>query len=447
MNVGEMQRLLSVKAEREPGHRFGDLFGLLCDGDWLRLAHDHVARNPGSKTAGCDGVVMADFDEDPEGNLRRLAGSPQSGTFEACPVRRVNIPKPNGKVRPLGIPAVRDRVVQGAPRMALEPTFEADFVQQSFGFRPNRRTTDAIRDLTWSATEAKRFFRAIEGDIAAYFDTINRRRLVKRLRRRVKGAKILGLVWKSLRAGVMGRKLFKGTELGTPQGGVVSPLLANVYLHELDSHMRRYTALPDREKRRRRRRGLPNFVYVRYADDFVVLCNGIKEHALALREELHSFLSSSLRLSLSLEKTKVTHLDDGFDFLGFQLRRSMGAEGMGVKTTIADKAMRRHLDYLRAATAPGRTDDAVAAKIGALNHAIAGWCRYFQYTSRVSAGTISRRISRRGQFFPQFVWGQLEELPEAQVGHVQAQQAVRRLTPAGPGAESTKAPVQALQVQ
>ena len=104
-----------------------------------------------------------------------------------------------------------------------------------------------------------------------------------------------------------------------------------------------------------------------------------------LREELHSFLSSSLRLPLSLEKTKVTHLDDGFDFLGFRLRRSMGAEGMGVKTTIADKAMRRHLDYLRAATAPDRTDDAVAAKIRALNHAIAGWCRYFQPTSRASA--------------------------------------------------------------
>jgi hypothetical protein len=104
MNVGEMQRLLSVKAEREPGHRFGDLFGLLCDEDWLRLAHDHVARNAGRKTAGCDGVVMADFDEDLEGNLRRLAGSLQSGTFEACPVRRVNIPKPNGRVRPLGIP-------------------------------------------------------------------------------------------------------------------------------------------------------------------------------------------------------------------------------------------------------------------------------------------------------------------------------------------------------
>src|SRR3954469_18520356 len=269
--------------------------------------------------------------------------------------------------------------------MALEPIFEADFSQQSFGFRPNRCTMDAIRHLMSFTKEHTKYFWAIEGDISAYFDTIHHRKLMKLVGRRVKDAGLLDLIWKFLRAGVMERKLFKDTRLGTPQGGIVSPLLANVYLHELDKYMRRYTALSDREKRQRRRRGLPNFVYARYADDFVILCNGTKEHALALREELHSFLSSSLCLSLSLEKTKVTHLNDGFDFLGFRLRRSMGAEGMGVKTTIADSAMRRHLDYLRAATALDRTDDAIAAKILALNRAIAGWCRYFQYTSRASA--------------------------------------------------------------
>jgi RNA-directed DNA polymerase len=167
--------------------------------------------------------------------------------------------------------------------------------------------------------------------------------------------------------------------------GVVSPLLANVYLHELDKYMRRYTALSEAEKTARRRGGLANFVYTRYADDFVVLCNGTREQAEAMRQELHTFLASSLRLTLSLEKTKVTHLNDGFDFLGFHLRRCMGGSGVGVKTTISEKALQRHLDYLRAATAPTTHGDSVACKILALNRVIGGWCRYFQYTSKVAA--------------------------------------------------------------
>jgi group II intron reverse transcriptase/maturase len=385
MNIGEMQRSLSVKAEREPSHRFSDLYGLLCDMDWLRLAHGHVARNAGSKTAGCDGITMAGFDEDLEDNLRGLRESLMSGTFQASPVRRVNIPKGNGRMRPLGIPAIRDRIVQEAVRMALEPIFEADFCQNSFGFRPNRCTMDAIKYLTWSANERKKFFWVIEGDISAYFDTINHRRLIKLLRRRVRDTKLLDLVWNFLRAGVMERKLFKDTCLGTPQGGIVSPLLANVYLHELDKYMERYTALSTEEKTARREQGLANYVYIRYADDFVVLCNGTKGQAEALRAELHQFLASTLKLTLSLEKTRVTHLNDGFDFLGFHLRRCMGGSAMVVKITIADKAYQKHLDFLREATAPSTHHDSVVCKILALNRAIAGWCRYFQYTSKAAS--------------------------------------------------------------
>src|SRR5262245_18739104 len=331
MNVGEMQRLLSLKAEKSPGHRFDDLHGLICDMDWLWLAHDYVAQNAGSKTAGCDGVVMADFDRDAGGNLRRLREALRSGEFEACPVRRVYIPKANGKRRPLGIPSIRDRIVQEAVRMALEPIFEADFSQHSFGFRPNRRTMDAIRHLMCFTKEHTKYFWAIEGDISAYFDTIPHRELMKLVGRRVKDARLLDLIWKFLRAGVMERKLFKGTELGTPQGGIVSPLLANVYLHELDRFVERYTGLSKREKAERRRRGQANFAYARYADDFVVLCNGTREQAMALREELQTFLSDSLRLTLSMEKTKVTHLDEGFEFLGFRLQRSLGGKGMVTK--------------------------------------------------------------------------------------------------------------------
>src|SRR5204862_5496928 len=144
MNIGEMQRKLSQWATQDKERRFYGLHDLICREDWLRLAWLYVAQNAGSKTAGCDGMDMGEFEADLEGNLGKLRSALQTGTFEACPVRRVYIPKANGKYRPLGIPTIRDRIVQEAVRMALEPIYEADFSQYSFGFRPNRRTMDAI---------------------------------------------------------------------------------------------------------------------------------------------------------------------------------------------------------------------------------------------------------------------------------------------------------------
>lgn len=386
MNIGEMQRKLSLWAEQDKGRKFYGLFDLIRDMDWLRLAHDHVTQNAGSKTAGCDGLDMGAFDEDLEYNLLALHGALKAGTFEACPVRRVYIPKANGGVRPLGIPSIRDRIVQEAVRMAPEPIFEADFSRFSFGFRPNRCTMDAIRHLQFHMREFTKYFWVIEGDIASYFDTINHRKLMKLLGRRIDDDKFLDLIWGFLRAGVMERKLFKDTTLGTPQGGIISPLLANVYLHELDKFMEPYTDLSPWEKGRRRRdQRLANFAYSRYADDFVILCNGTKGQTLEMREKVRDFLAASLRLTLSMEKTKVTHLNDGFDFLGFHLRRSRGGrDGMVARVTISDKALTRHRDTLRAATTPDTHQDSFAAKILALNRVIAGWCRYFQYTSKAS---------------------------------------------------------------
>jgi group II intron reverse transcriptase/maturase len=220
VDVGDMQRKLSLWAAQDKTLRFYDLYHLLYDPDWLRLAHDDVAQNAGSVTAGCDGVTMDRFDEALEANLQRLAEELKSETFEPSPVRRVHIPKPNGKVRPLGIPAMKDRMVQEAMRMVLEPIFEADFSSYSFGFRPTRRTLDAIKCITWSTQESKKFFWVIEGDISSYFDTINHRKLLKLLRPRIKDEKLLRLIWKFLRAGVMEGKLFRDTTLGTPQGGI-----------------------------------------------------------------------------------------------------------------------------------------------------------------------------------------------------------------------------------
>jgi RNA-directed DNA polymerase len=378
MDIGEMQRSLSRKADQDKKHRFDDLFNLTFHPEWLRQAHDRVAGNAGSKTAGCDGLIMADFDQDLEGSLRRLADSLRSGSFEACPVRRVYIPKTNGKRRPLGIPSVRDRIVQEAVRMILEPILEADFLQDSYGFRPNRCTMDAVAHL-WPYLQRGSHW-VIEGDISSYFDTIHHRKLMKLLKRRVADGRLLDLIWQFLRAGVMERGLFKKTELGTPQGGIISPLLANVYLHELDSYLEPSLRLDRVERAKRRRHGLANFAYARYADDFVVLCNGTKEQAFAMRQEVHHFLAAELRLTLSLEKTRVTHLRDGFDFLGCHFLWKRSPRGKAAMIRISDGAMTKHLETIKVLTSPASTEDAVCAKLFALGRVIPGWCRYFQYT-------------------------------------------------------------------
>lgn len=390
MNIGEMQRKLSLWAEQNNHHRFFDLFHLIYDKDWLRLAHDYVKENADSITAGSDGINMKAFDEKLEINLQRLAQELKSGAFQPQPVRRVNIPKSNGKVRPLGIPSIRDRIVQEALRMILEPIYEADFSPYSFGFRPNRCTMDAIKCITWSAQEGKKYFWIIEGDISSYFDTINHRRLIKMLRRRIKDEKLIRLIWKFLRAGVMEGRLFRDTKSGTPQGGIISPLLANIYLNELDKYMQQYTGLSYKEKTARRKRGQSNFVYIRYADDFVVLCNGKRGQAEQLKEELHTFLKEKLRLDLSKEKTRITHLNDGFNFLGFKVERSQAASGMKTKVLIPKEAVVKLRRKIKVATDRATHRDSINCKILALNRIISGWCRYYQYTSK--ANTVFNRI-------------------------------------------------------
>jgi group II intron reverse transcriptase/maturase len=382
VNVGELQRKFSTWAEQDKNRKFYDLFPLLSDGDWIRLAHDNVAQNAGSITAGCDGINMRLFDEQLEENLQKLGKELQTETFEPYPVRRVYIPKPDGRRRPLGIPTIKDRIVQEALRMILEPIYEADFSQYSYGFRPNRCTMDAITRVMLYANGNKKFYWVIEGDISSYFDTISHRKLLQILRRRIKDEKLLKLIWKFLRAGVMEKKLFRDTTQGTPQGGIVSPLLANIYLQELDRYMERYTELSKSEKAKRRRQGLGNYAYVRYADDFVVLSNGTKEQVEALRQELYEYLKGHLRLTLSLEKTKVTHLKDGFRFLGFWIQRQMGAHGMVTKLTIPTEARKRIRNKVAEATDKSTHEDSAILKLVRLNQIIGGWCRYYQYTSR-----------------------------------------------------------------
>jgi group II intron reverse transcriptase/maturase len=380
-----MQRKLSLWAEQNKERKFYGLYDLLYDKDWLRLAHDYVKQNAGAITAGCDGINMDSFDENLEENLQEIAKELKTETFEPYPVRRVYIPKHGGQVRPLGIPSIKDRIVQEAIRMVLEPIYEADFSQYSFGFRPNRCTMDAIKCITWSTQERKKYFWTIEGDISSYFDTINHEKLTQLLRKRVKDEWLLKLIWKFLRAGVMEGKLFKDTKQGTPQGGIASPILANIYLHELDRYVERYTALSQKEKTERRRQKKANYTYIRYADDFVVLSNGTREEAETMKEELHQFLKESLKLNLSREKTRVTHINDGFKFLGFWIKRSTGQNGMKTKVEVPQEAINMMLGKITDITNKTSYQDSLIDKIRAINRIVTGWCRYYQYTSRASS--------------------------------------------------------------
>ena len=232
MDVGEMQKTLSQWATDNPTKRFVDLYSLLCNDTWLRAAVHHIRTNKGSDTAGIDKKTMSNFLEDLDGNITRLQESLKAKTFEPMPVRRVYIPKPNSeKKRPLGIPTLSDRIVQEALRMILEPIWEADFSIHSYGFRPNRSTYNAIAYIGNRLTglSGKGYQWVIEGDIASYFDTIPHRRLIKAVKKRIADRNIRDLLWKFLRAGVMYRGEVQETITGTPQGGIVSPILANIY--------------------------------------------------------------------------------------------------------------------------------------------------------------------------------------------------------------------------
>jgi RNA-directed DNA polymerase len=386
-----MQTKLSLWAEQDRAHRFYDLYHLLYAEDWLKVAQEHVRQNAGSKTAGCDGVNMRDFEENLEGNLKGLQDDLKAGRFEPQPVRRTYIReiKTGGRIkrRPLGIPAIRDRIVQEALRMILEPIWEADFSRRSYGFRPNRSTQDAVAYLCHrlTGTSRQKYGWVIEGDIQSFFDTISHRKLMRLLRKRIRDQKLLALIWEFLRAGIMEEGSLRHSVLGTPQGGIVSPLLANIYLHELDRYMERYVDASHYERQQRKRQGLANFLYVRYADDFVVLCDGTRAQAVTMRQELYQFLEQELALKLSLEKTKITHIHDGITFLGYSIdRRITGTGKWAPRLRIPPSAMERVRTKVRTALAPSTHGDSVRTKIMGMNGIIGGWCRYYQITSSPS---------------------------------------------------------------
>ncbi|WP_435179469.1 reverse transcriptase domain-containing protein, partial [Actinacidiphila sp. bgisy145] len=301
--VLEIQTKLHRWAVDDSRRRFDDLFNLVADPAFLLVAWDRVRGNKGARTAGVDGKTARSIEagQGVEDFLGRLQFQLRERSFQPVPVRERMIPKANGKLRRLGIPTVTDRVVQASLKLVLEPVFEADFLPCSYGFRPNRRAQDAIAETRYLASHSYEW--VVEGDITACFDEISHTALMDRVRDRIGDKRVLLLVKAFLKSGIMSREgALRDTRTGTPQGGILSPLLANIALTVLDEHIAQAPGGPrttSEDRRRRRRQGLPNYRLVRYADDFLVLVSGSREHAEELRRDVAEALTPmGLRLSV-----------------------------------------------------------------------------------------------------------------------------------------------------
>ncbi|HMM97434.1 MAG TPA: group II intron reverse transcriptase/maturase [Anaerolineales bacterium] len=388
IKVSELQGRLAKKATEQPEHRFNNLYDLLTWEPLMVWAFDTLMTNRGSRTAGIDRMDKRTAIENKGEILRTLKAALKSRRFTPSSVRRVYIPKPNGKQRPLGIPTLTDRLVQMMVKAILEPIFESDFYPSSHGFRPQRSCHTAMAYLhQQAAPKQKKMNWVIEGDIVGCFDHIQHKILIRLLKRRIQDQKLLALIWQMLKAGVMEGTLFKETPEGTPQGGIVSPLLANIYLHELDKWMdEKYTGLNYNEKNRRRKRKEGNAFYVRYADDFVIAWNGTKENAQKLKAELSAFLSQHLGLQLSEEKTHITHITEGFDFLGFTMKRHVDTQrGYNeLKFYPSKKSVMKVKDKIKSMTKRGATLASVRDKITALNLLLRGWANYYRHSAASS---------------------------------------------------------------
>lgn len=373
-------------AVQDEQQRFGDLFNLVCDPATLQVAWERVKRNRGSKTAGVDGQTRARIEQmGVQRLLDELREELRSGSYRPLPARERLIPKRSGKLRSLGIAALRDRIVQMAAKLVLEPIFEADFCPTSYGFRPGRRAQDAIEQVRFFIHAPRSYEWVIEGDVEDCFGQIHHGLLMEQVRRRVTDKRILALIRRFLAAGVMREHGgLAATPSGTPQGSILSPCLANIALSVLDRHFENaWAARTHNQRTRDRADGLPSYRMIRYADDFVVLVRGTEAQAHALKEQTAEFMAEHMRLTLSPEKTSVTHVDDGLDLLGFRIkRRPWRAGNRHVAYTFpSQRALRSVMHRIKTLTQRNTTYLSLDELIHALNPILRGWCNYFRHAA------------------------------------------------------------------
>ena len=395
--VLEIQAKLHRWAKDAPNRQFDDLYNLVYDPAILVVAWSRVRTNRGARSAGVDRVEPRSIASPTERFLPLLRDELKARRFTPLPVRERYIPKAAGKTRRLGIATARDRTVQAALKLILEPIWEADFRSFSYGFRPKRRAQDAMAEIYNFATNSYEW--VLEADITACFDEIAHPALMDRLRRRVGDKRVLALVKAFLKAGILSEDgVTRETATGTPQGGILSPLLANIALSVLDDHFAEaWASFGNRSwsRQKRRQKGLPTYRLVRYADDFVVLVAGTRDDAENLRDEVAAVLSP-MGLRLSEEKTGIRHIDEGFDFLGWRIQRQIRRgtkDRRFVYTWPARKALASVKARVRAITRQG-TNHPLAHLLRQLNLMLRGWTNYFRHGS--SAATFG--------YLHQFTW-------------------------------------------